>query len=489
MNFKLRSLVAATLAGSMMMGFGTSAMADSTDDILNALIAKGVLTEEEGALLQKGRTGEKEAAAKKKDSAITASFKDGIKWESGDKANSMSINGRIQLDTRSNNINGGTTANDKIADTFEVRRAYLGAKGTFAKYYDFEVTADFAQAGTSAPTSAAPYTPLDVAYMNFHWWDQAQFQFGQFKMPFSLEERTSSRFIDFQERSFVNNGSLTPGKERGAMLHGTPVAGLNYAIAFSTGQGKNTNETTQLEDGKDIILHADANLAEFMGNKNAVVHLGASYANGDLTPAAISTQRTEGRGLEFFKTTAATGTTMERTRYGLESVLAYGPVKFQGEYSEAKFEGTNASSVSYNKSLDAYYVEALWLITGENYADAYKKGKFDRIKPTNDFNPSGKGGLGAIEFGVRYSKFDATDFATVANGATANTPVMTAASATATLTNKADAYTVGLKWLPTANSRILLTYVKTNFDTPVLAATGETVNNEKVLMMRTQYDF
>ncbi len=485
MNFKLRNLVAATLAGSMLMGFGANAMADSTDDILNALIAKGVLTEEEGALLQKGRTGEKEAAAKKKESEIKASFKDGIKWESGDKANSMSINGRIQLDARSNDINGGTTANDKIADTFEVRRAYLGAKGTFAKYYDFEVTADFAQSNGSSTT----YTPLDVAYMNFHWWDQAQFQFGQFKMPFSLEERTSSRFIDFQERSFVNNGSLTPGKERGAMLHGTPVAGLNYAIAFSTGQGKNTNDVDQREDAKDIILHADANLAEFMGNKDAVMHLGASYANGDLPPAAISTQRTEGRGLEFFKATAPTGTTMERTRYGLESVAAYGPVKLQGEYSEAKFEGTNASSVSYNNSLDAYYVEALWLITGESYADAYKKGKFDRIKPKNDFNPSGKGGLGAIELGIRYSKFDATDFTTVANGATANTPVMTASSATASYTNKADAYTVGLKWMPTANARVLLTYVKTNFDTPVLAATGETVNDEKVLMMRTQYDF
>ncbi len=480
MNFKLRSLVAATLAGSMLMGFGTSAMADSTDDILNALIAKGILTEEEGALLQKGRTGEKEAAAKKKDSAISASFKDGIKWESGDKANSMSINGRIQLDSRSNDINGGTTANDKIADTFEIRRAYLGAKGTFDKYYDFDVTID--AAGSSAPI-------LDVAYMNIKWWKEAQFQFGQFKMPFSLEERTSSRFIDFQERSFVNNGSLTPGKERGVMLHGTPVAGLNYAIALSTGQGKNTNDADQREDSKDIILHADANLAEFMGNKNAVVHLGASYANGDLPPAAISTQRTEGRGLEFFKATAPTGTTMERTRYGLETALAYGPVKFQGEYSEAKFQGTNASSVSYDKSLDASYVEALWLITGENYADSYKGGKFDRIKPKNQFNPSGKGGFGAIEFGVRYSKFDATDFATVANGATANTPVMTASSATASYANKADAYTVGLKWIPTANARILLTYVKTDFDTPVLAATGETVNDEKVLMMRTQYDF
>ena len=474
MNFKLRSLVAATLAGSMLMGFGANAMADSTDDILNALIAKGVLTEEEGALLQKGRTGEKEAATKKKESAISASFKDGIKFESGDKANSMSINGRIQLDYRNNDINGGTAANAQIADTFEVRRAYLGAKGTFAKYYDFDVTLD----------AAAGAASLDVAYMNIHWWDQAQFQFGQFKMPFSLEERTSSRFIDFQERSFVNNGSLTPGKERGAMLHGTPVAGLNYAIAISTGQGKNTNETDQREDSNDIILHADTNLAEFMGNKESVIHLGASYANGDLPPAAAATQRTEGRGVNVFTASAPTGTTMERTRYGLESVLAYGPVKLQGEYAEAKFKGTNASAASYDKGLDAYYVEALWLVTGENYADAYKKGKFDRIKPKNDFNPDFKGGLGAIELGVRYSKFDASDF--TRTGAVANTPVSSSAT---TSTTNADAITLGLKWLPTANTRIMLNYVKTDFDTPITAATGAVVNSEKVVMLRTQFDF
>ena len=480
MNFKLRSLVAATLAGSMLMGFGANAMADSTDDILNALIAKGVLTEEEGALLQKGRTGEKEASEKKKASAVTAKFKDGISWESGDGENKMSVNGRIQLDYRNNDINGGTAANANIADTFEVRRAYLGAKGTFAKYYDFEVTADFAQAsGTSAG-----YTPLDVAYMNIHWWDQAQFQFGQFKMPFSLEERTSSRFIDFQERSFVNNTSLTPGKERGAMLHGTPIKGVNYAIAFSTGQGKNTNDADQREDSKDIILHADTNLAEIMGNKESVIHLGASYANGDLPPAAVATQRTEGRGVNIFTATAPTGTTMERTRYGLESVLAYGPVKLQGEYAEAKFKGTSATVKSYDKGLDAYYVEALWLVTGENYADAYKKGKFDRIKPKNDFNPDFKGGLGAIELGIRYSKFDASDFTTV--GAVASTPVV--ASATTSATN-ADAITLGLKWMPTANSRIMLNYVKTDFDTPLTAVTGRIVNSEKVVMLRTQYDF
>ena len=481
-TIKMRGVVAA-VTGALLFGFGANAMADSTDDILNALIAKGVLTEEEGALLQKGRTGEKEAAEKKKASDIKASFKDGIKWESGDKANSMSINGRIQLDYRDYDwASASASSNDKVADTFDVRRAYLGAKGTFNKYYDWEVTADFAQAGTSAPSGTSPYTPLDVAYLNIKWWEQAQFQFGQFKMPYSLEERTSSRFIDFQERSFVNNSSLTPGKERGAMIHGTPFKGFNYALAFSTGQGKNTNEQQAKEDSKDTILHVDANIAEMMDIKNSVIHVGASYANGDLAVAEPGKQRTEGRGVEFFAANEAFGgaVNMERTRQGFETALTYGPVKFQGEYSKANFEGKTTGGVNYDTDMSAYYAEVLWLVTGESYADAYKKGKFDRIKPKNDFDPEFKSGLGAFEIGARYSKFDASDFKLTNTAGTGKLK--------SGFTNEADSLTLGLKWLPTANSRFLLNYVKTDFDLPVTYA-GKTHKDDKTVMMRAQYDF
>lgn len=483
MNVKLRSLVAATLAGSFMLGFGANAVADSTDDIVNALIAKGVLTEEEGALLQKGRAGEKEAAEKKKASEVKASFKDGISWQSGDGDNKMSINGRIQLDYRDFDWNESksTGANANDADTFDIRRAYLGAKGTFNKYYDWEVTADFAQSAGSATTGT---NVLDVGYMNIKWWEQAQFQFGQFKMPFSLEERTSSRFIDFQERSFVNNSSLTPGKERGFMVHGTPFKGVNYALAFSNGQGKNTNETDIREDSKDFIAHVDTNIAEIIDNKNMVIHLGASYANGDLPAAAVGSQRTEGRGASFFSADAFNGgagtvNTMERTRTGLEGAFAYGPFKVQSEYAKANFDGKTSTNVSYDRDINAYYAEALWLITGESYADSYKKGKFDRIKPKNDFDPKGAG-WGALEVGVRFSKFDASDFKTTNK---TGTGVLTAG-----LTNEADAWTIGLKWLPTANSRFLLNYTDTDFETPV-TINGVTENGEKAITMRAQYDF
>jgi len=57
------------------MGFGANAMADSTTDIVNALVSKGVLTEEEGALLTKGRTDEAAGQAKalKKAGKVTVS--------------------------------------------------------------------------------------------------------------------------------------------------------------------------------------------------------------------------------------------------------------------------------------------------------------------------------------------------------------------------------------------------------------------------------
>lgn len=65
MNFNLRASVTA-VAGALLMATMTTAMADSTLDIVNALVTKGVLTEEEGALLTKGRSSEVAVQKKKK---------------------------------------------------------------------------------------------------------------------------------------------------------------------------------------------------------------------------------------------------------------------------------------------------------------------------------------------------------------------------------------------------------------------------------------
>ena len=71
-------MVAATLAGTALMGFGTSAMADSTFDLVQALVAKGVLTEEEALPLLKGRENDIQLADKKVKKAAKLSVSDAV---------------------------------------------------------------------------------------------------------------------------------------------------------------------------------------------------------------------------------------------------------------------------------------------------------------------------------------------------------------------------------------------------------------------------
>ena len=63
---------------------------------------------------------------------------------------------------------------------------------------------------------------------------------------------------------------------------------------------------------------------------------------------------------------------------------------------------------------------------------------------------------GAWELVAGYSKFDASDI-------TSSTAGMQLDSATAN-TNEADTYRLGLKFIPDPNTRIMLSYVNTDFD-------------------------
>lgn len=488
MNYKLHSLVAAAVAGSLMMGFGANAIADSTDDIVNALIAKGVLTEEEGALLQKGRAGEKEAAEAKKKNSVSAKYKDGIVLESGDGKNSLQMNGRVHFDSRtydySNDNDTAAAASATGADTFDIRRARIGAKVKFGDYYSGEVVFN--------GVGGAPV--VDVAYVNAAWWKPVQFRAGLFKMPFSLEQLTSSNNIDFIERSFVD--AYIPAKEIGAMVHGEPIKGTTYALAFSN--GSNTAETDNRVDNKDVIARVTANFAEIMENKDMVLHGGLAFAKGDIAKGAGfgGNRGTEARGASFFTAPAVSdsvGTSdkaIDRQRLGAEAVVAYGPVKLQAQYLTANYD-FETTTRGYDSDIKTWYAEALWTITGEKHADRYKAGAFGGLKPKNDFNPENFSG-GAWEIGARYSKFDASDFNTLGIIAGAGTDAQITTKA-ANFT-EAKAFTAGVKFVANTHVRFMLDYVKTDFDNPIGATTGITVNgksedSEKALLFRTQFAF
>ena len=226
------------------------------------------------------------------------------------------------------------------------------------------------------------------------------------------------------------------------------------------------------------------------------VHVGAAYSDGTLPANFGLSQRTEGRGVTFFNTASFSGDNVQRQRQGLEAALAWGPVKLQSEVLNVTYKGA-VPTESYDRSVDANYVEALWLITGEHYADAYKAGAFGRIIPKSNFALNG-GGWGAFEIGLRMSQFDASDFKP---GNTAGTGRLAGQTSTAltpqliTAANKATATTVGLKWILNPNFKFYLNYVNTKFDTDIVVRPNysnlpnATASAERAVTLRAALDF
>ena len=128
MKFKIRSLVAASLTGSMLMGFGANAMADSVTDIVNALVSKGGLTEEEGALLINGRKDEAAGQAK---ALIKAS-----KLKISDAIDNATIYGdiRVRYEDRSGTGTTTTTEVDETRDRARYKMT-LGVKTESGDWY------------------------------------------------------------------------------------------------------------------------------------------------------------------------------------------------------------------------------------------------------------------------------------------------------------------------------------------------------------------
>jgi len=434
-----------------------------------------------------------------KGNPVYANFKEGIKFEDNTSNWNLQFNGRVETDYRSFSGDEGNP------DTWSIRRARFNTQLGLFQNYLLRLEIDHSAASTR----------LVNAYMEANWWPQAKIRVGQFKTIKSLENSTVDTYSDFIERSLAYNTYGDDIYERGAMVYGTPFTGSTYAFAVTNGTGQGNDEvlgTTQRKDGKDVTLRATINPAQWAGWDKTVTHIGGWYNHGIQATTSASASQTEARGINFFAPTAFTGNSVERTRYGLETALAQGPVKLQGEYDTSNYQGAANTGPSatraYDKDVKAWYAEAMWLVTGENYADSYKDGQFARILPKSNFELN-KNGWGALELGLRYSKFDASDFPIVTGGCSAASTVQTygngtispagTCSASSVFTasktggivlgsNEADAWTLGAKWILNPYTRLMMNYVHTKFDTNI-NVNGRLSDKEDALTMRAQLDF
>jgi len=450
------------------------AYADEYKDTLNILREKNVITQKEYEAKLKAyeeREENKKFAEQRIDKDVSDSVKyrqarandgsvteNGLGLKSKDGNNTAQFTGRIHMDYRQYTPDYGVgQTTDSYQNLAEVRRARFGVRGQFAKDFKYQLLANFgASDGFSSTSSTA-----DEMWVNYAANPEMQFQFGLFKMPFSLEQMTSSNNLDFMERSLIgqNDTEFIPAKETGFMLHGVPKAGLTYAIAASRGKSNKSAEF----DGLDYIGRVTTNIAELTGSKAYTAHLGAAYSTGEIkSGVAPASGRTESRMQSGWFTGSALSGATTRTRQGLEAAFAYNAFKIQGEQFNFKYDPATGN----DQEIKGYYVQALYNLTGESHA--YKDGVFGWIKPNNAID---KGGKGAWQVGVRMSEFDASTI-TVATGKS----------------NRATALTYGITWFCTDNLRFMVNYTDTKFDA-LVGSSGSRVNGEKAVMFRSQLSF
>jgi phosphate-selective porin OprO/OprP len=433
---------------------------------------------------------------------VQARFNEGVTFEDPRGNWAVRVSGRAQLDFRH------YEQDNVLADTFSMRRIRLGAGVQLYKDYTAYVEGEFASGDPAGTTQQQMRATL--AYIEINWWKAAKIRLGQFKPQIGLEQTLLDLQSDYMERGLQQN--ILDGNninyDRGIMVSGAPVPGTWYAVMVSNGTGQNLEEKQgnaqeANSDGKDVTMRGVLDFARIFSVDDAIFHVGAGYkwgeqANSSTSPFSAPVARTEARGITFFNPAAfnAAGrsvSNIDRTIAAAELLMAYRSVKFQGEYWLAEYEGTRhvpGPVVEFSPQIKAGYLSAMWLITGENYSDAYRDSIPQKIKPRNKFGWGEGTGWGAWEVGLRYSFFDASDFTTT-NGV--STGQLGAGSATTTpavttSTNKATAYTAQLKWIHNVYARALLDYVRTEFDTPVVA-NGQSLDREDAVMMRFQVDF
>ncbi len=189
-----------------------------------------------------------------------------------------------------------------------MRRSRLGFRGDILKNVHYKLQID-----------AVKTQILLDAQVEMNFIPQAQLRIGQFKIPFSLENLTSSSALDTISRSqTVEN--LCPGRDTGSSgrdigitLNGQ-FAWLDYSFGIFNGSGINI---TDLDDHKDIATRLTFRPVGFF---------------------SIGLSRYDGRHSSSKEAPA-----FEKERTGIDIFCVQGALTIKGEYIHGKDEQTRKS--------------------------------------------------------------------------------------------------------------------------------------------------
>jgi hypothetical protein len=224
MQFIQKKLVAA-VSGAVLLMAGQLALADSTNDLVDALVTKGVLTEEEGKLLTKGHQGEADAAKKKEKSYAkgTMNFRGYLQAR-----NTPIMGGDNGVNLWSDRSVGNDSSLNDQDKNFLIRRMrmiFFGDVGDRLYYY---IQPDFASSigGTtnSNASGAGNFAQLRDAYGDVYLTKNKvhRIRVGQSKVPYGYENLQSSQNRLALDRVDALNSAVRDERDLGAFYYYTP---------------------------------------------------------------------------------------------------------------------------------------------------------------------------------------------------------------------------------------------------------------------------
>jgi phosphate-selective porin OprO/OprP len=423
------SISACALGLGLVLAFNATASPDTDKELLDILLKKGTITQEEYNALLKSNEDDVEVS--------TSGGR--LRFKSGEA--SFEVGGRLMVDTahywNNNDLNNGS----------EIRRARLFMSGQVYDNWKFKLQTDFAGSKVSLKDAYLRYTGLDFADITV----------GNFKEPWSLEELTSSKYITFMERALPVE-AFAPSRRLGIGGHSHSKGGMKWTAGY--GVFADTVDADNGNSNEGYGYAARATIAP-IAKKNRVVHLGGYGEWREPTNDEVRYRtRPESHITNVRLIDTGDIANIDHTlKWGLEAATVMGPFSLQGEYMSVNNDIDGGS----NPKFSGWYAYGSWFITGESRAYKASSGTFDRVKPKSIV---GKGGTGAWELGARFSSLDLDDSG-IEGG-------------------KEDDLTIGLNWYATPTIRFMANYIKV---TDLKDPTTDDTSKPDIFQMRAQIDF
>lgn len=352
--------------------------------------------------------------------------------------------GRIQidagyLDAPASRVSGQS---DGRGVTTRIRRAYLGAQGTIPGGFGYRAEVDLANNSVS-------WTDVYLTY------DKGPFNVtvGQHHPFTSMEQLESDLFLTFNERAaFIGAFNL---ERRVGISAGYKIGNI------MANAGVFTDDINSLSNDGNKSVSYDGRVVWMPKYGDTQLHIGGSahYRNLGRFQASLGAQY---RQRPYIGTTdiryVDTGflTVNHETHYGAELAANRKRIHLAGEAAWLTVDRPGDADPTFFGG----YAEAGIFLTEDSRG--YKSGVFDRTVPTT---PLGDGGIGAVEFNIRYDHLDLTD-AGIGGGVQ-------------------DGYGASIVWTPVSYVRFIGAYMHLLYDIP----SAQPKFNAESIGLRAQIDF